>query len=105
MEYTTQNIALIGLAFTVVSSVIGVWRRIDVRVQEVDSRAIERIADITKEISDYKLHVAEKYASADNVEKIEERLNERLDALSHQVSSLPDVVVERIMKFLQIKQQ
>jgi hypothetical protein len=102
-DFTGPTVALCGLLFTIASSIIGVWRRMENRVQETGEKASARAAAVEKELQDYKLHVAETYASWKTVEKIEERLTERIDSVSGQVSNLPDVVVERIMKFLALK--
>ena len=56
-----------------------------------------------KQLSDFKLKVAEEYASWDTVRSIETRLTERMDELSSNVMNMPDAVLDRIVKYLALK--
>lgn len=56
----------------------------------------EKADEIQKQLSDFKLKVAEEYASWDTVKTVETRLTERMDSLSHEVMKMPDVIVDRL---------
>ena len=90
--------------------IIGVWRRVDGKIEAAQDAAdtahafaTEKAHDVEKQLSDFKLKVAEEYASWDTVRSIETRLIERMDELSSNVMNMPDAVLDRIVKYLALK--
>jgi len=85
-------IQLAVFAFTVAAALLGVWWRIEVRVRGIEDKQSVENARASRELQDYRLHVAQHYASWEVVKDIEKRLND-----------MPDAVAERIMKFMAIR--
>lgn len=125
-QFTWANlIAAIGLLFVGLSTLLGVWWSIEQRIRGVETKAkhdqanlattsqAERIriekdaqtnlARVEKELSEFKLHVVEKYAPFEMVERSQKRLEDRIDLIANEVTKMPDMVVERIMRFLEFK--
>jgi hypothetical protein len=97
---TVENIATVAGPFiAAVGLILGVWWRVDGKIDEANKKAHTN----EMELAAFKLKVAEEYASWDTVKSIENRLTERMDDLSDQVMKLPDVMVDRIMKYLTYK--
>jgi hypothetical protein len=92
--------SLAGPLIAAAGLITGVWWRMEGKVDGVRKESTVAITDITKELNAFKLKVAEEYASWETVRSIEGRLTERMDSLSDNVSKMPDLVVDRIMKFL-----
>lgn len=97
-----------------ISALFTVWWRIELRIREVENKAkhdvrnVEMIAAdkrsaIDKDLQSFKLHVAQEYASWDAVRQIEQRLGNRMETISEQVRTMPDLVVERITQYLTIQ--
>lgn len=84
-----QVLAPVGAALTFIS---GVWWKMEAKINVGNEKADE----IQKQLSDFKLKVAEEYASWDTVKTVETRLTERMDSLSHEVMKMPDVIVDRL---------
>ena len=85
-------IQLAALFFTIAVSILGVWWRIEIRIRGVEDKHLVESAKQSRELQDYRLHVAQHYASYDVVKDIEKRLND-----------MPDAVAEKIMKFMQLR--
>lgn len=114
-QFTWTNlIATLALLLTGSSMLFGVWWHLEQRVRAAKADALKEIAKVKdeaaekravlqKELTDFKIHVVEKYASWDTVEKTTKRLEDRIESMASDVSKMPDVVVERIMKFLDLK--
>ncbi|WP_315729780.1 hypothetical protein [Bradyrhizobium sp. SZCCHNRI2010] len=98
------TVAAIALILTIAWRMNGKIEDAKATGQEAAKSATEKVHKIEKELADFKLKVAEEYASWETVKSIESRLTERMDVISDQVMQLPDVVVDRIMKFLNFKQ-
>ncbi|WFU52331.1 hypothetical protein QA639_21735 [Bradyrhizobium pachyrhizi] len=94
---------LVGPLLAVVGAISGVWYRMETKVEGVRKDAADSIHGVEKELADFKMKVVEEYASWDTVRAIEARLTERMDGLSNQVMAMPDAVVDRITKFLNLK--
>lgn len=119
----TNAIQLFTLLCAGAGSLLAVWWRIEARIRDVEKKAAADIRlvdeesrtklrsaelmlaakaiEIDKDLTSYKLHVAEKYASWDAVKE----MNARFESLARQVNEMPDIVAERIMKFMSIKSQ
>lgn len=117
----TNAIQLFTLLCAGAGALLGVWWRIELRIRAVEhkadaeTRALDeecrhklRNAEMTlaakaieldKDLTTYKLHVAEKYASWEAVKE----MGTRFEALSKQVNEMPDQVADRIMKFMALK--
>ena len=103
-QFTWANlIALLSLLLVGFTSLCGVWWAVEQRRQAGDEKNAKRIADLEQQIASFRLHVVERYAPYDMVEKSQKRLEDRIDAIGQEVSKMPDVVVERIMRFLDLK--
>lgn len=48
--------------------------------------------------------LAEKYATVSIVEALEKRLTDRLDTVTAQLVALPDATVDRLTKYLHLKE-
>lgn len=90
----SNGIQLASLLIAGLSALLTVWWRIEVRIRGVEDRDAKERAKIEREMQDYKLHVAENYASWETVKEIEKS-----------VRDLPDVVVKRILEFMSLKNQ
>jgi hypothetical protein len=99
----TNGIQLAGLLLAGATSLLTVWWRIEVRVRGIEDAAIEKTARMERELQDFKLNVAENYASWDTVKEIEARLAKGIENVSNQVTHLPDILVDRVMKFMSMK--
>jgi hypothetical protein len=102
-----QYIGPVGVLFGIFS---GVWYRVEGKIaagvadaKSTGLAAAKRAEHAEKALSDFKLKVAEEYASWDTVRSIENRLTERMDDISEQVMKMPDAVADRIMKYLALK--
>jgi hypothetical protein len=91
--------------------VLTVWWRVDGKIDKsrleaeaAAKAASEKAHETEKALAEFKLKVAEDYASWDTVKAIEARLTERMDGIAEQVMKMPDAVVDRILKYLSIKQ-
>ncbi|MGY2919462.1 hypothetical protein [Bradyrhizobium sp. USDA 3262] len=96
-------LSLAGPLIAVAGAISGVWYRMETKVESVRKDAADSIHSVEKELSNFKMKVVEEYASWDTVRAIETRLTERMDGLSNQVMAMPDAVVDRITKFLNLK--
>jgi hypothetical protein len=90
--------------------IIGVWRRVDGKIDAAknaadaaNDAATEKAHDVEKQLSAFKLEVAKEYASWDTLHSIETRLTVRMDELQTKVMNMPDAVLDRIVKYLAIK--
>jgi hypothetical protein len=106
---TIVNIA--GPIIAAAAFISGVWWRVESKIDKVRTDAdtaaksvSEKARATEKELAEFKLKVAEEYASWETVKSIEDRLTERMDGIAEQVMKMPDAVVDRIMKYLSIKQ-
>ena len=114
-QFTWANlIALLGLLFVGISSLLGVWWAMVQRIHAAEQKADHKIKNaetvalaernrIEKDLNAFKLHVVTEYASKDQVNQSHSRLEDRIETLSADVSKLPDVVVERMMRFMELK--
>lgn len=114
-QFTWTNlIATMALLLTGSSMLIGVWWHLELRIRavqteaerklnEIDRDAAAKRSAIQRELTDFKIHVVEKYASWDTVEKTTKRLEDRIELMASDVNKMPDFVVERIMKFVDLK--
>lgn len=99
-----------GPFLTSVTIILGVWYRIDGKMEKIRDEAKKAASDASdkaiaaeRELASFKLKVTEEYASWDTVRAIEARLTERMDGISDQMMRMPDVIVDRIMKFIPLK--
>lgn len=104
---------LVGLLFTGATALLGVWWRIELRIREVERKASHDIRNteavaqagralIGKDLSDFKLEVAKEYAAKETVRDLEDKIESRLESLAEKVDGMPDMIVERITKFLSL---
>jgi hypothetical protein len=103
----------VGLLFTGFSALAGVWWNV---VSSINSAKTEfshkmrnseqmlegRRSALEREMQDFKLHVAESYASWNTVKEIEARLGTRMDNLTEKVIAMPDLLVERVTKLIDL---
>jgi hypothetical protein len=106
----TTLLSYIGPFCAAAGLVLGVWYRVDGKIEaaktaadKATAAAGEKAAAVERELSEFKVKVAEEYASWDTVRSIETRLTERMDELSDIVMKMPDAVLDRITKYLAIK--
>jgi hypothetical protein len=106
----TSVIGYVGPLCMAATLILGVWYRVEGKIDkakaaadEAAASAAEKAHDVEKQLSDFKLKVAEEYASWDTVRAIEARLTERMDNLADTVSKMPDAVLDRITKYLTLK--
>ena len=102
MEFS-EALQLAGPLIAAAGLISGVWWRMESKVDSVKTEADRKCHDLETKLADFKLKVAEEYASWETVKSIETRLTERMDGISEQVMKMPDAVVDRIMKYLALK--
>jgi hypothetical protein len=103
-DFTYANaIQLVSLLFVGLGSLLGVWWRMEQRIRAVETKASDEVRSVEKQFADYKLEVAQEYATWNTVKDIQTGLVNRMDSMSARLETMPDVVVERIMKFLNLK--
>ncbi|ARQ95321.1 hypothetical protein [Bradyrhizobium phage BDU-MI-1] len=103
LPYVTPFLAIVGF-------VSGIWYKVEGRItsQFTEAKAAglaaaKKAEEAEKALADFKLKVAEEYASWDTVRSIEERLTERIDNLSAQVMHMPDKIVQRMVDMMKLK--
>jgi hypothetical protein len=106
----TSAIGYVGPFCMAATLILGVWSRVNSKIDKAKSAAEEAVAtatekahDVEKQLSAFKLEVAKEYASWDTLHSIETRLTERMDELQTKVMNMPDAVLDRIVKYLAIK--
>jgi hypothetical protein len=99
---TSQIISLAGPTLTAIIAIIGVWKKMESRITDVEAQATIKVHAVETALSDFKLKVAEEYASWETVRSIEGRLTERMDNLSEQVMKMPDLIVDRMLKMINL---
>ena len=98
MTFTFENIvSFFGLLLAGIAALAGVanWLlgKIDGAMNRAD-RAHEKIEDEAKELSKFKLDVAEKYATAASMKEVEERLVAAIDNLTRAMNDMPTRIAE-----------
>ncbi|MHC2552308.1 hypothetical protein [Bradyrhizobium elkanii] len=93
-------LSLAGPMIAAAGFVSGVWYRMESKVESVRKEGAAAVHVVEKELSEFKLKVAEEYASWETVKSIETRLTERMDSLSENVMRMPDLIVDRIFKMV-----
>lgn len=95
-----------GVLFGIFS---GVWYRVEGKItagvadaKAAGTAAAKKAEEAEKALNEFKLKVAEEYASWDTVRSIEARLTERIDGLSEQVMKMPDMIVARIVDMIKL---
>ena len=102
-QFTWANLfALLSFMFVVITGFAGLWWAMEQRRQAGDEKNARRMDDIEKDLATFRIHVVERYAPYEMVEKSQKRLEDRIDAIGLEVSRMPDVVVERMMLFLDL---
>ncbi|WP_316196554.1 hypothetical protein [Bradyrhizobium sp. SZCCHNS3053] len=104
LPYVMPFVALFGL-------ISGIWYRVEGKINAgvADAKASgmaaqKRAEEAEKSLFDFKLKVAEEYASWETVRSIESRLTERMDDLTQNVMKMPDAIVDRIVNMLRLAQ-
>jgi hypothetical protein len=105
-------ISLAGPIIAAAGLISAVWWRMESRVETIRTEAggaakvaADAARDVEKQLSDFKVKVAEEYASWDTVKAIEVRLTERMDSLTEQVMKMPEAIVDRIFKYTSLNPQ
>jgi hypothetical protein len=98
----SQLVALAGPTVTALIAIVGLWKKLESRILEVEAQATNKVHAVEVALSDFKLKVAEEYASWETVRSIEGRLTERMDNLSEQVMKMPDLIVDRMIKMINL---
>lgn len=100
----------VGPFLAIVGFISGIWYKVEGRItaqfteaKAAGTAAAKKAEDAEKALSDFKLKVAEEYASWDTVRAIETRLTERIDNLSLQVMEMPDKIVQRMVDMMKLK--
>jgi hypothetical protein len=113
--FTWANLlTLIGMLTAGAITLLTVWWNIEQRIRGVEIKAKHDLSNvemkaqsertrIEKDLADFKLHVVKEYASYDTVQQANARLESRIEQMAQDVSRMPDVVVDRIMRFLDLK--
>lgn len=90
----------------------GVWYRIEGKInagvadaKKAGTDAAKKAEEAEKALNEFKLKVVQDYVLWDTVRLIEHRLTERMDSLSQQLVTMPDAVVDRIMKYTKLNPQ
>jgi hypothetical protein len=103
----TEILQLVGPFAALAGLVSGIWYRVEGKIEKVRSdadTAIEAANDKAhaneKALADFKLEVTKEYASWETVKAIETRLTERMDNLAESVMKMPDAIVDRIFKMV-----
>ncbi|MGX9944841.1 hypothetical protein ACTG4Q_20465 [Bradyrhizobium denitrificans] len=97
-------LSLAGPTIAAAGFVSGVWYRMETKVESVRRDAAASVHAVEKELAEFKLKVAEEYASWETVKAIEARLTERMDTLSENVMKMPDAIVGRIVDMVKLAQ-
>lgn len=102
LPYVMPFVGLFGL-------ISGIWYRVEGKINAgvADAKAAglaaqRRAEESDKELSAFKLKVAEEYASWDTLRSIETRLTQRMDSLSEQVMKMPDQIVNRMVDMIKL---
>jgi hypothetical protein len=100
----------IGPFLGIIGFISGVWYKLEGKITAAvaDAKgagiaAGKRAEEAEKALADFKLKVAEEYASWDTVRSIEARLTERMDTLSSQVMEMPDKIVQRMVDMIKLR--
>jgi hypothetical protein len=113
--FTWANLlTIIGMLITGVAMLWTTRWNIEQRIRGVEQKAkhdlnnVEAVAAaermrIEKELAAFKLLVVEKYASYESVQQAHSRLEDRIEKMAHDVSKMPDLLVDRIMRFMDLK--
>lgn len=125
-QFTWANaIALASLLLVGLSALLGVWYRLyqsnlqvqsdcdkkvsdtrsdcETKIAAVRAECANKVAGVERELHEFRLHVVEKYASWDTVDKAHKRLEDRIEKMAQDVNQMPDILVDRIMRFLDLK--
>jgi hypothetical protein len=102
-----EALQLVGPFLAIAGFISGVWWKVEGRIEKVRTDAATAVAvasekahDNERELASFKLKVAEEYASWETVKAIEARLTERMDNLADNVMKMPEVIVDRIFKII-----
>jgi hypothetical protein len=99
----------IGPFLGIIGFISGVWYRVEGKItagvadaKAAGTAAAKKAEEADKALSDFKLKVAEEYASWDTLRSIETRLTQRMDSLSEQVMKMPDQIVNRMVDMIKL---
>jgi hypothetical protein len=101
MEFS-EALQLAGPLIAAAGLISGVWYRLESKVDKVKTDADVAVHALEKQLTDFKLKVVEEYASWETVKAIEGRLTERMDNLTEQVMKMPDAIVDRMIKMINL---
>ena len=102
-----EVVQLIGPFGVVAGLVSGIWYRVENKIEKVRSDAAAAVSAANDKahanetaLAEFKLEVTKEYASWETVRAIEARLTERMDNLAESVMKMPDAIVDRIFKLV-----
>ncbi|MEH2517510.1 hypothetical protein V1279_003083 [Bradyrhizobium sp. AZCC 1610] len=102
LPYVTPFLAIVGF-------VSGIWYKVEGRItaqfteaKAAGTEAAKKAEAAEKALAEFKIKVAEEYASWDTVKQIEARLTERMDDLSSKVMSIPDQIAHRMVEMIKL---
>ena len=105
----TEALPYVGPFLGIIGFISGVWYRVEGKINAgvADAKsaglaAAKKAEDAEKALADFKLKVAEEYASWDTLRSIETRLTQRMDSLSEQVMKMPDQIVNRMVDMIKL---
>jgi hypothetical protein len=105
----SEVLPLVGPIVAAAGLVSGVWWKVEGKIEKVRTDSVaaaaaaQAKAEAAKnELNEFKIKVVEEYASWETVRAIESRLTARMDSLSEQVVKMPEAVVDRIMKYMNL---
>lgn len=73
-----------------VSSILGLWWRVETRISQGALDALEKIDELEKDFNTFKLHVAENYVKSGLLKEVEVRIIERMGAIVTELHGLRD---------------
>jgi hypothetical protein len=82
----TITLELVSFTVLILGAVFGAWWRVEARIRGSEEVARKAI----KELAEFKLIAAEKYASHEHLKEVEQRLVSAIDKLSDQIEVFPD---------------
>jgi hypothetical protein len=100
---TSETIQFAAVFLAWITALVTLWWRIELRIRDVENYHEKKYESLLREHNDLKLHIAERYANMATVKEGEKRLADRIEGLTEQVIKMPDIVVERMMKYMSIK--
>lgn len=98
---------VVFLLVAVASGVLGIWWRIERRIEKAEAESAKqyeqchaRISAAANSLSEYKLKATEQFASHEHLKEVEVRLTGAIDRLTNRIEQLPTRFAEEVAKMV-----